>query len=251
MKIWVDDALVESSREFISADGWPIGSGLFETIRTESLRPQLLSRHMRRVLLSARELTLSLPGENHILDAIDQLLSAEPHPIGRLRLSFSTSHFIATHELYKDEQNAMKVATHHIDRQASSRKHKTFPYSDNLQLLSQAKSEGFDEVIVIDSLGRVTEGAVSNFAFRIKGEWITPPITSGILPGVIRALAIEKCDVAVREVTEPDLGDCDAAFAMSSLKIAGPVHSLNQKTLAINNDTEQICSKLRELARTL
>ena len=251
MKIWVDDALVESSREFISADGWPVGSGVFETIRTESLRPQLLSRHMRRVLLSARELSLSLPGEDHILDAIDQLLSAEPHPIGRLRLSFSTSHFIATHELYKDEQNAMKVRTHHIHRQASSRKHKTFPYSDNLQLLSQAKSEGFDEVIVIDSLGRVTEGAVSNFAFRIKGEWITPPITSGILPGVIRALAIERCDVVVRDIYERDLGDCEGAFAMSSLKIAGPVHSLNEKALSINNDTEQICSKLRELARTL
>ena len=251
MKIWVDDALVESSREFISADGWPVGSGLFETIRTESLRPQLLSRHMRRVLLSARELSLSLPGEDHILDAIDQLLSAEPHPIGRLRLSFSKSHFIATHELYKDVQNAMKVRTHHIDSQASSRKHKTFPYSDNLQLLSQAKSEGFDEVIVIDSLGRVTEGAVSNFAFRIKGEWITPPITSGILPGVIRALAIERCDVVVRDIYERDLGDCEGAFAMSSLKIAGQVHSLNEKALSINNDTEQICSKLRELARTL
>ena len=251
MKIWVDDALVESSPKFISADGWPVGSGVFETIRTESLRPQLLSRHMRRVLLSAHELSLSLPGEDHILDAIDQLLSAEPHPIGRLRLSFSTSHFIATHELYKDVQNAMKVRTHHIDSQASSRKHKTFPYSDNLQLLSQAKSEGFDEVIVIDSLGRVTEGAVSNFAFRIKGEWITPPITSGILPGVIRALAIERCDVVVRDIYERDLGDCEGAFAMSSLKIAGPVHSLNEKALSINNDTEQICSKLRELARTL
>lgn len=251
MKIWVDDALVESSREFISADGWPVGSGVFETIRTESFRPQLLSRHMRRVLLSARELSVSLPDEDHILDAIDQLLSAEPHPIGRLRLSFSTSHFIATHELYKDVQNAMKVRTHHIDSQASSRKHKTFPYSDNLQLLSQAKSEGFDEVIVIDSLGRVTEGAVSNFAFRIKGEWITPPITSGILPGVIRALAIERCDVVVRDIYERDLGDCEGAFAMSSLKIAGPVHSLNKKALSINNDTEQICSKLRELARTL
>lgn len=251
MKIWVDDALVESSREFISADGWPIGAGLFETIRTENFLPQLLSRHMRRVLLSARELSVSLPGEDQILDAVDQLLFAEPHPVGRLRLSFSTSHFIATHELYKDEQSSMKVRTHHIDSQTSSRKHKTFPYSDNLQLLSQAKSEGFDEVIVIDSLSRVTEGAVSNFAFRIKGAWITPPITSGILPGVIRALAIEKCDVAVREVTERDLGDCDAAFAMSSLKIAGPVHSLNEKVLLINGDTEQICFKLRELARTL
>ena len=54
MKIWVDDALLESSLEFVTSDGWPVGAGLFETIRTENLRPQLLSRHMRLVLLSAR-----------------------------------------------------------------------------------------------------------------------------------------------------------------------------------------------------
>ena len=251
MKIWVDDALVESSSDFICSDGWPVGSGLFETIRTENLRPQLLSRHMRRVLLSARELSVALPGEDQILKAVDCLLSAESHPVGRLRLSFSKRHFIATHELYKDEQSSMKVRTHQIDSQRSSRQHKTFPYSDNLELLSLAKREGFDEFICIDNVDRVTEGAVSNVAFRIAGSWVTSPITSGILPGVIRALAIEKCDVLVREIREKDLLGCDGAIAMSSLKIALPISALDQRPLLIDGDTEQLCLKLRELARTL
>lgn len=251
MKIWVDDALVDSSSDFICSDGWPVGSGLFETIRTENLRPQLLSRHMRRVLLSARELSVALPGEDQILDAVDCLLSAESHPVGRLRLSFSKRHFIATHELYKDEQSSMTVRTHHIDSQRSSRQHKTFPYSDNLELLSLAKREGFDEFICIDNVDRVTEGAVSNVAFRIAGSWVTSPITSGILPGVIRALAIEKCDVLVREIREKDLLGCDGAIAMSSLKIALPISALDQRPLLIDGDTEQLCLKLRELARTL
>ena len=74
MKIWVDKALIESSADFIGADGWPVGTGVFETIRTEQSRPQLLSRHMRRVLLSARELSISLPNEDDVLDAVDHLL---------------------------------------------------------------------------------------------------------------------------------------------------------------------------------
>jgi len=251
MKIWVNDSLIESSPEFIGPDGWPTGAGIFETIRTENSRPQLLSRHMRRVLLSARELSIPLPSEDQVIDAVELLLAAEPHAIGRLRLAFSNDRFAATHEGYDDWQSVIKVGIHHTGGQSSSRKHKVFPYSDNLELLALAKRDGFDEFIVIDALGRVTEGAVSNFTFRIKGEWITPPITSGILPGVIRALAISECAVVVRDISERDLGECDAAFAMSSLKIASPVQSLNDKAMVINSDIEQICLKLRELARTL
>jgi len=135
MKIWFDDALVESSLDFVGADGWPVGSGIFETIRTEHSHPQLLSRHMRRVLLSARELSISLPNEEHVLDAVDQLLAAENHPVGRLRLSFSSEHFIATHEGYLDSQSEIRVQNRHLADASSSRKHKTFPYSHNLELL--------------------------------------------------------------------------------------------------------------------
>jgi branched-chain amino acid aminotransferase len=251
MKIWVNDSLVESSPEFIGSDGWPVGVGVFETIRTENSRPQLLSRHMRRVLLSARELSIPVPSEDHIIDAVELLLVAQPHAVGRLRLAFSKDRFAATHEGYDDAQSTIMVGRHHIDQQSSSRKHKAFPYSDNLELLALAKSNGFDEFVLIDSLGRVTEGAVTNFTFRIRGEWITPPITSGILPGVIRALAISECAVSVREISEQDLDECDAAFAMSSLKIASPVQSLDDKVLVIDSDIERICLKLRELARTL
>jgi branched-chain amino acid aminotransferase len=251
MKIWVDNALIESSADFIGAGGWPVGTGVFETIRTEQSRPQLLSRHMRRVLLSARELSISLPNEDDVLDAVDHLLRAERHELGRLRLSFSNEHFIATHERYLDSHSDMKVQSHRLSSTSSSRKHKTFPYSHNLGLLEEAKSKGVDEFLFIDSIGRVTEGAVSNFALRISGIWITPPITAGILPGVVRAIAISHCGVAVRDITEGDLATCDAAIAMSSLKIALPIASLNGNPLAIDDDTDQICLKLRELARTL
>jgi branched-chain amino acid aminotransferase len=251
MKIWVDNALIESSPNFVGADGWPIGEGVFETIRTEQSRPQLLSRHMRRVLLSARELSISLPNEDQVLDAVDRLLAAESYPLGRLRLSFSNEHFIATHERYLDSRTQMRVQSQRLSPTSSSRKHKTFPYSHNLELLEVAKSRGMDEFLLIDSLGRVTEGAVSNFAFRISGIWMTPPITAGILPGVVRAIAISHCGAAVRDITESDLVTCDAAIAMSSLKIALPIASLNGDSLAIDDDTDQICLKLRELARTL
>jgi branched-chain amino acid aminotransferase len=251
VKIWVDHALTDETEQYLGADGWPLGSGIFETVRTESSRPQLLSRHMRRVLLSARHLGLSLPNEDQILDAIEHVISAEPHPVGRLRLSFSSDHFVATHEAYLSKASHLIVGIYRRSGSTSERQHKVFPYTHHLDLLAKAAEQGVDEFICVDELGRVTEGAVSNIALQIAGQWITPPITSGILPGVIRALAIERCDFLVREISEKDLMSCEGAIAMSSLKLALPIASIDARPLEINDDSQLMCLKLRELARTL
>ncbi len=89
MKIWVDNQLVEESSEYLDASKWPLGTGLFETLRTENGSVQLLARHMRRVIASARERAIRIPDEDLISQAIEELLGATPHDVGRLRLSFS------------------------------------------------------------------------------------------------------------------------------------------------------------------
>jgi branched-chain amino acid aminotransferase len=114
--------------------------------------------------------------------------------------------------------------------------------------LQEATVAGCDEVILIDQEDRVCEGAVSNYAFRIDGQWRTPPITAGILPGVIRAIAVEKCGVVVRDVSRTDAVSCEAAIVMSSLKIALPVASIDGRSLDIDSDVSDICSKLRQFA---
>jgi branched-subunit amino acid aminotransferase/4-amino-4-deoxychorismate lyase len=73
MKIWVNDGLVEDSSGYVDANNWPLGFGLFETLRTENGSPQFLARHMRRVLASARELSIPIPSEDVISQAIQTL----------------------------------------------------------------------------------------------------------------------------------------------------------------------------------
>ena len=248
MKIWVDNQLVDASPEYLDEKNWPLGTGLFETLRTEDGSVQFLARHMRRVVASARVLEIPVPGEDLISHAIDELLVAMPHEVGRLRLSFSRDRFIATHESYISEEKPLKVM---VSKELSStvgRQYKVFPYSGRLALLQEATAAGCDELIQIDKGDRVCEGAVSNFAFRIDGQWRTPPITAGILPGVIRALAVEKCGVVVKDLSRADVLSCEAAIVMSSLKIALPVAAIDGRTLAMDSDVSDICSKLRQLA---
>ena len=248
MKIWVNDQLVESSSSFLDEKNWPLGTGLFETLRTENGSVQFLARHMRRVVASARVLEIPVPDEDLVSQAIDELLAATPHEVGRLRLSFSKERFIATHESYTSEEKPLKVMVSHELSSTVGRQYKVFPYSARLNMLQEAITAGCDELIQIDQHDRVCEGAVSNYAFRIGGQWRTPPITAGILPGVIRAIAVEKCGVVVKDLSRADVTSCEAAIVLSSLKIALPIASIDGRTLAIDSDVSDICSKLRQLA---
>ena len=248
MKIWVNSGLIEDSSGYLDANNWPLGTGLFETLRTENGSAQLLARHMRRVITSARERAIPIPDEELISTAIDELLVATPHPVGKLRLSFSSEKFIATHEIHIPDFNPSKLMVSKRTSSAAGRQHKAFPYSTQLDLLQEAIAAGCDEVVQIDKEDRVREGAVSNFAFRINGQWRTPPITAGILPGVIRALAVEECGVVVKDVSRADVTSCEAAIVLSSLKIGLPVTSIDGRSLGIDSDVSDICSKLRQFA---
>ena len=250
MKFWVNSGLVEDSSGYLDANNWPLGTGLFETLRTENGSVQLLSRHMRRVISSARELSIPIPNEDVISQAIGQLLVATPHELGKLRLSFSIERFMATHEKYVDDNVSFTVMLGQNVGMPSGRQHKVFPYEARMDLLQSAMTVGCDEVILMDAEDRVLEGAVSNFAFRIAGQWRTTPITAGILPGVLRAVAIEECGVVVKDLTRADVSRCEAAIVMSSLKIARPVASIDGRDLVIDSDVSDICSKLRQFATT-
>ena len=251
MTIWVNDRLVDDASPYLDSAGWPKDSGLFETMRTEGGRVQLLARHMRRVISRARILEIPIPNEDVISESVEELIKCEPHEIGRLRFTFSRNVFIATHQRYIDQAETFRVATRVVSDHAPGRRDKSYPYTSNLELLKTANDSGFDELIVIGADGRVIEGATSNYAFRVEGQWMTPPMSAGLLPGVIRALAVEKCGVSVRDIDQEDLGRCDAAIIMSSLKIARPISAIDTRSLMVDPDVEQICSQLSHLATTL
>jgi para-aminobenzoate synthetase/4-amino-4-deoxychorismate lyase len=68
----------------------------------------------------------------------------------------------------------------------------------------QAAAHQSDEVIFRNERGELTEGARSNIFVKRGGRLLTPPLSSGLLPGVLRAQLIERgCEETV--LTEADL----------------------------------------------
>jgi branched-chain amino acid aminotransferase len=244
MQIWLNDQLKDSDAADVNVGGWPSGEGVFETIRTQDGEVFELGRHMRRALEAATSKGFSLPNEEVVRSGIHSLLIAEPQAIGRLRLLFSKDRFIAVHQRYEDVTKPVKLAVVEDSVIIESISIKTYPYEHRLDLLEQAQKVGLDEIICVNEDDEVSEGAVSNFLFRIDGKWITTPLSSGVLPGIQRAIVIERCGVAVKQIFKFELERVDAAFVISSLKIALSVASISGKSLQIDEDCKALATNI-------
>jgi branched-subunit amino acid aminotransferase/4-amino-4-deoxychorismate lyase len=95
---------------------------------------------------------------------------------------------------------------------------------------------GFDEAIVFNEYNKISEAAVSNLLLKINGQWITPPLSDGALPGVVRALVLENCDVGVRSIDISERQEIESAFLIGSLRIAQSIHSIDSRPLVQSSD---------------
>lgn len=97
---------------------------------------------------------------------------------------------------------------------------------------------GFDEVILLNEDGQVSECTSANI-FAIQGEHVwTPPVgSSGCLPGITRAILLEKIQVAgliiaERELTPSQLEESDQVFITSTTRDLLPVLEIDHEPLA-------------------
>lgn len=89
-------------------------------------------------------------------------------------------------------------------------------YVNSILASQEAKSNGFDEALLLDMNDHVAEGPGANVFFEKDGKLFTPA-PGNILPGITRATVIEICDelnIKVEEkfFTTAEMKAADAAF---------------------------------------
>ncbi len=246
MKIVFNAQLIEFDDKIMSSDGWLLGSGLFETIKTVDGSAWALSRHMRRALNSAAKLGITLPSEEVLRDSIEDLITAEPQNNGALRVSFDVEgNWAAYHSEYVEKVDPARLTIEEEVQTISGTPLKTFPYSHRLDILNRAAAKGYDEAIVVNSQDKLCEGSVTNLLLKIDDTWCTPPISDGVLPGVMRALVVEYLSVRVRSIHVNEIPQIESAFLLSSLRIAQPVASIQGRDLA---PSDEFAAEIRAMA---
>ena len=229
------------------AHGFPKTSGIFETIKTISGQPIALARHMRRALDSARSLGIKMPSEEELRTQLVALLNEKNFEVGKLRICIYAEGFHISHEAYIEKTEPLRLTF--FSQTVPGEQHKKFPYDHRFEILKSAQDEGFDDCILFNSKNEVTESAVANLLFLSQGDWVTSPISAGVLPGVIRAIAIEKCNVKVRPIHISEIPDIESGFSLASLRIAAPISHIGEMKLKIGDSSQDMEAQIRSHAQ--
>jgi branched-subunit amino acid aminotransferase/4-amino-4-deoxychorismate lyase len=242
--LWTNGRLIaEEDFRIAAADRILLhGLGLFETLLAIDGRPAFLGRHLARLGDGCRRLgwTLETAG---LRDAMCDLLESECLTRGRARIRLTMSAgsgrlgvlaagkdrllwlSAAALDEWPGGLGLCEVPFPRNERSALAGL-KCASYAENLIALDCARRGGFDEALIYNTAGQLCEAATANVFLVVHGRLLTPPLESGCLPGIARAVVLElaaslgipTCESALMR---SDLMEAAEVFLTSSVR--GPV----------------------------
>ena len=125
---------------------------------------------------------------------------------------------------------------------------KYLSWSENLTRYERARELGLDEVVLLNERGEVSECTSANI-FAVEGGSVwTPPLASGCLPGVTRAVLLEEIHalglrIGEKALLPAELESADEVFLTSTTREVMPVISIQGLNLRhAENVTRQLQS---------
>ncbi|WP_417279909.1 aminotransferase class IV family protein [Celeribacter sp.] len=88
-------------------------------------------------------------------------------------------------------------------------------------LYDQARAalpEGIDELLFLNTRGELCEGTITNVFLELQGDLLTPALSSGLLPGVLREEMLAEGRVKEAVLTEADLRAAARLWVGNSLR---------------------------------
>ncbi|MGE8686812.1 MAG: aminotransferase class IV family protein [Achromobacter sp.] len=196
---------------------------LIETILVDAeRRVPLLSRHLTRLEASCKALGYGWGGravEADIMLAALGLATPGPHRL-RLLVARDGSRNIQTAPLppLPPKQEAMLAPEALRSSEPLLRYKTTYRpwYTKTIEWLP-SHPHIFD-LLYLNERGELCEGSRSNVYLRMDGDWYTPPVDSGCLPGVQRAELLDTGRVEARVLTLADLHAAEEVRLSNALR---------------------------------
>ena len=229
--------------------GFAHGFGLFETLKLSAGRLYFWPAHWARLCRSADAFGLCLNvSAAEVLEAIRGLVEAEGMRDGVIKLSLLADGaasspqqrprpaqlFVYTRPALAATAGAARLqlsTASPINEGSVLAGHKTHNYMENILLLEAARAAGYTDVLRVNTAGLVAETTVGNLFF-IEGQQLsTPALSTGILPGVMRAQVLEAAPALGVVVEEgaylaEQLQHADAMFVTNAAVGILPVQAL-------------------------
>jgi branched-chain amino acid aminotransferase len=130
-------------------------------------------------------------------------------------------------------------------------------YANSILAKTEAQKLGYDEAILLNTSGFVTEGTGENLFTVRDGIIVTPPLSAGILPGITRDSIIQLGRdmgyiVKERNISRGELLVSDEVFLTGTAAEVTPIREIDNDIIgngSIGPVTQQIQSKFFEILR--
>lgn len=214
-------------------EGYYFGLGAFETIAVEQGKPVFLEAHYTRLQRALEFFHLSVDFAM-IQEEIQKALSEQQMQTGRKVLKVAVSQkniTVSTRENKYQEQDYVKGFTAYyakVKRNETSpfTYHKTFNYGDCILEKRRAVAAGIQEPVFLNTRGEIAEGATSNVFFVKEGQIVAPPLSCGMLPGIMRQYLYENYEIKEQIILPEQVTEFQEMFLTNSLLGIMPVRQL-------------------------
>ncbi len=247
-------AILDAHEKSLSAGqvGLMNGWGVFSTLRVADAVPFAFERHWDRMHRDAGKMRIPFPADREELRAqLLRLIEANAAWNATLRVMVvrnkgglfegpdQTRDFdvLAFTKDLNPWGNSVRLTIKPNARYSANEFSgcKILSWSQNLTWYEEAHERGFDEAILLNERGEVSECTSANVFAATAGEVVTPPLGSGCLPGVTRELLLDVVRVPGIRVVEralkpEDLERADQVFITSTtrdLLAAASIEGLN------------------------
>jgi branched-chain amino acid aminotransferase len=247
--VWINGALhaPEDARVSVFDHGILVGDGVFETIKAVRGQAFALTRHLDRLAASAAGLGLPEPDLDAIRQGtLDVLAGAPQWDLARIRITYTSGEgplgsdrgtsgstaivAVAEQRPFPATGDVSVVPWPRNERGALSGL-KTTSYGDNAKALAYAHERGGAEAIFGNLAGDLCEGTGSNVFVVRGGRLITPPLSSGCLAGITRALVLEWVGGEETDVPLEEFASAEEAFLTSTTRDVQPIRAVDGTVL--------------------
>lgn len=283
MKIFIDGKYYDEKNAKISVfdHGLLYGDGVFEGIRAYHGSVFRLKEHIDRLFYSAKAILLAIPmshaelmkavidacRRNKLRDGYIRLVVTRG--VGTLGLNprsckspsviiIAGSIQIYPPELYARGMDIITVPTTRNLHSALNPAIKSLNYLNNILARIEANNSGFEEAVMLNAEGFVSECTVENI-FIVNGrKLMTPPLSAGALYGVTREAVMELAAQMGLTVSEPnltryDLFNADECFLTGTGAEIVPVVKIDGRVIGAGKPgpvTKRLVSDYHALTKT-
>ena len=244
--IWLDGEVMPACEALItpSVPGLMVGMGVFETLLWHDHGLMGLSRHLKRLNHGLNRLGLPALELDLFRNALLAVYTSSRPTRKRLRFTVFGGVAGSVHQMatcteptaWPDVESVV-VSKWKQNEQSPLAGIKSTSYAANILANREAVAAGFGEALLLNTRNEVCEGTGSNlFIVTSKGELITPPLSSGCLPGVTREIVLEAVSGALERMVK--LGDLESAtevFLTSSTRGVQAVGRLGDRQIPTVN----------------